>query len=134
MQKNRSKTEAEKCLAALKGALATLRNASQCVCDTCGGTITGAGFVDVQAEPIVWHEECLDNEPITDIHRSPERRLGGKGAKPGRIGMASTTRRSGDWPMTGWDTVTRNAGSGCAAPGLANTPQMGCRVPGRVTV
>ena len=72
MQEARSSTEAEKRLSAIECTLAVVRNASRCVCESCGGAITGAGFVEAEPELLMWHEECMDNQPIMDVHRTDE--------------------------------------------------------------
>ncbi|MDE0343881.1 MAG: hypothetical protein OXK82_12080 [Deltaproteobacteria bacterium] len=83
MNQSRSSADAENRVASIARAVAAVRNASQCVCESCGGTITGSGFVEVQSDPPMWHEKCLDNEWITDIHRTAEGHYADSGVPPG---------------------------------------------------
>ncbi|MDE0368342.1 MAG: hypothetical protein OXP09_22580 [Gammaproteobacteria bacterium] len=72
MNQSRSSADAKKRVASIERAVAAVRNASQCVCEGCDGTITGSGFVETPFDPPMWHEECFDNRPILDVHRTPE--------------------------------------------------------------
>ena len=72
MNQSRSSADAENRVATIERAVAAVRNASQCVCEGCDGTITGSGFVETPFDPPMWHEECFDNRPILDVHRTPE--------------------------------------------------------------
>ncbi|MDE0343849.1 MAG: hypothetical protein OXK82_11920 [Deltaproteobacteria bacterium] len=72
MNQSRSSEEAENRVACIARALAAVRSANHCVCYSCGRAITGGGFVEAQEDPPMWHEECFDNRPILDIHRTPE--------------------------------------------------------------
>ena len=71
-QSRGSERESENRLAHIARAEAAVRNASDCVCDYCGGTITGCGFVDTSHNPFMRHEQCFDELMIDDIHRTSE--------------------------------------------------------------
>ena len=72
MNQSRSSADAEKRVASIARAATAVRNASQCVCEGCDSTITGSGFVEEPFDPPMWHEECMDQQEITDVHRTDE--------------------------------------------------------------